>query len=54
MITATIDLSKARGDEVIMGMMLVDQISSRLPVSMLQVVVIEPECDDRSLPLPFE
>jgi len=52
MITVTFDLSKAVGDEVFMGRMLVDQVSSRLPVSMLQIHVIEPATDD-NLELPF-
>lgn len=52
MITVTFDLSKAVGDEVFMGRMLVDQVSSRLPVTMLQINVIEPETDD-NLQLPF-
>jgi hypothetical protein len=52
MITVTFDLSKAAGDEIFMGRMLVDQVSSRLPVTMLQIHVIEPETDD-NLELPF-
>ena len=52
MITVTFDLSKAAGDEVFMGRMLIDQVSSRLPVSMLQINVIEPLADD-NLELPF-
>jgi|GEM_PF-2456772 len=52
MITVTFDLSKAVGDEIFMGRMLVDQVSSRLPVSMLQIHVIEPANDD-NLELPF-
>jgi hypothetical protein len=52
MITVTFDLSKATGDEIFMGRMLIDQVSSRLPISMLQIHVIEPETDD-NLELPF-
>ncbi len=52
MIVVTFDLSKAVGDELFLGRMLIDQVSSRLPISMLQIKVIEPVTDD-NLELPF-
>jgi len=53
MIRATIDLSGAIGDEVLMGRLLADQVSNRLPISMLELTVIEPAADHENLELPF-
>jgi hypothetical protein len=46
-------MTKAKGDENIMGKILIDMVSSRFPVSMLQINVLEQEISDDTPELPF-
>jgi hypothetical protein len=52
MITATFDLYKATPDEIDQARVMIDQVSNSLPVSSLQINIVEPEVAD-NLELPF-
>lgn len=53
MITAIFDLSHATPDEQIQARIMMDKLSYSLPVSSLQINIVEPLVDDENLEFPF-
>jgi hypothetical protein len=53
MISVTFDMTRATEDEILMGSILIDMVSNRLPMSMLEVNVIQPEIINDTPELPF-